>query len=277
MSVDAAPGRGDELAPWLRAANPLVIAHRGLRTHVPEQTMESFRAAIAMGAEMIEADAQLSRDGQLVLMHDVDVDRTTNGRGRVAELTWDELSRLDAGSWFNPTFGGLRIPRASDLVDLAREAGIGLCLEAKGYTPDEGAQIAVALADLIVDAGALSWAFVSSFDHDALAAARAHVPGILIAPERLPEHGAQPAAETLRQAMVLQATVIQHRWELISPDLVETLHEGGVAIWAWNTNDAPSSRVALALGVDGVIGDDVGVLVAARSAAHRNLETTIDA
>jgi glycerophosphoryl diester phosphodiesterase len=252
-------------AAWLRPDRPLIVAHRGLRAHVPEQTVASFQAAITHGAEMIEADAQLSRDGQLVLMHDVDVDRTTNGHGSVADLTWAELSSLDAGGWFDPMFSGLRIPRASELLELAQAAGISLCLEAKGYSRDQAADIAVAIADLIVERDATTWAFVSSFDHEALIAARARVPAILIAPERLPEHGVQPAAETLRQAIDLEAPVIQHRWELLSADVVDTLHDGGVAVWAWNTNDARSARLALALGVDGVMGDDVDVLVTARS------------
>jgi glycerophosphoryl diester phosphodiesterase len=244
----------------------LVVAHRGLRAHVPEQTVESFKAAIEHGAEMIEADALLSRDGALVLMHDDAVDRTTDGHGVVADMTWDELSRLDAGSWFGPAFAGLRIPRVPDLIELARVAGIRLCLEAKGATPAQRRQVAVALADLVKAMDAMSWAFVSSFDHAALAAATARVPGLLLAPERLPERGVQSPAETVRQANALGSPVIQHRWELISPDLVETLHDAGVAIWAWNTNDERSVQVSLALGVDAVIGDDVDLLVAGRAA-----------
>jgi glycerophosphoryl diester phosphodiesterase len=255
---------------WLRD-RPLLVAHRGLRARVPEQTMASFTAAIEHGAEMIEADAQLSLDGELVLMHDDTVDRTTDGHGLVGDLTWTELSRLDAGSWFDPAFSGLRIPRARDLLDLARDSGIGLCLEAKGPTSEYRRDVAVALAALIADHGATQRAFLSSFDHEALAAARASVPDLMLAPERLPEHGPQAAGEAVRQALALGAPVIQHRWELITADLVETLHEARIAIWAWNTNDYKSTRVSIDLGVDGVIGDDVEVLVAGRAAHEAGL------
>jgi len=250
---------------WLRD-RPLLIAHRGLRARIPEQTMASFQAAIEHGAEMIEADAQLSLDRELVLMHDDTVDRTTDGHGLVGDLTSTELSRLDAGSWFDPAYSGLRIPRARDLLDLGRDSGIGLCLEAKGPTAEYRRDVAVALAALIADHGATQRAFLSSFDHQALAAARALVPDLMLAPERLPEHSPQTATETLRQALALGAPVIQHRWELITADLVETLHEAGIAIWAWNTNDDDSTRVSIALRVDGVIGADVDVLVTARAA-----------
>jgi glycerophosphoryl diester phosphodiesterase len=229
--------------------------------------MASFRAAIEHGAEMIEADAQLSRDGELALMHDDTVDRTTDGHGLVGALTWDELSHLDAGGWFDPAFSGLRIPRVVDLLDLARDTGIGLCLEAKGPTPDHKRRVAIALAALVAEHDATARAFVSSFDHEALAAARATVPDLMLAPERLPEHGPQAAGETVRQALALGAQVIQHRWELITADLVAALHEAGIAIWAWNTNDEASTRSSIALGVDGVIGDDIDVLVAGRAAA----------
>jgi glycerophosphoryl diester phosphodiesterase len=252
-------------AGWLRADRPLVLAHRGLMAHVPEQTTASFQAAIDRGAEMIEADGQLSSDGQLVLMHDVTVDRTTNGSGRVADLSWDELSRLDAGSWFHPRYTGLGIPLATELVELAGSAGVGLCLEAKGATPDETARVAVRLAQLVRDRDALSWAFVASFDHHALIEAKRAVPDLLLAPERLPSLGPQAVEESLRQATALGAPVLQHRWEVLTAELVETLHGAGVAVWAWLTNDERSARVAIALGADGLFADDISVLVDVRA------------
>src|SRR5215510_4073745 len=94
---------------WVRPDRPLVVAHRGIPVRFPENTMPSFRAAIAGGAEMIEADVQLSRDGVLVMMHDTTVDRTTNGKGPLADLTYEELGALDAGGWFGPAFVGTGI------------------------------------------------------------------------------------------------------------------------------------------------------------------------
>ena len=250
---------------WLRPDHPLVVAHRGQSALVPEQTIASFQAAIDLGAEMIEADAQLSHDGRLALMHDLTVDRTTNGSGRVAELGWEELSRLDAGGWFNPRFRGLRIPLAEELVDLAGSAGIGLCLEAKGATTAEATRVAVALAHLVRDRDALRWAFVSSFNHRALADARRAVPGLLLAPERLPDHGPLPAEEALEQVIALGAPVLQHRWELLTAELVDLLHREGFAVWAWTTNDERSLRAAIGLGTDGLMGDDTSLLLKARA------------
>lgn len=245
---------------WVRPGRPVIIAHRGHSAQFPENTMPSFEAAIARGAEMIECDAHLSRDGQLVVMHDDTLERTTDGHGRVRDLSWAELSRVDAGVRAGPEFAGTPIPRVAEVMALAKAKGVALCLEAKGATTEIASAIAVALAELIVAHDASEWAFVSGFDHAAMHAARAVLPSLLLAPERLPEHGPQAPEETLRQALALRTPVLQHRWELVTPALVHTLHEAGVAIWPWTINDLGGVRVSAALGADGVMGDDVDIL-----------------
>ena len=114
-----------------------IIAHRGHKTEAPEQTIAAYRMAVELGAEMIEADVQISRDGVAVMMHDETLERTTNRHGPVSALDWAEICTLDAGSWFDPRFAGERVPRLDDLFALAQEAGIALCLEAKGQTMSE--------------------------------------------------------------------------------------------------------------------------------------------
>lgn len=242
---------------WIMPDRPLLIAHRGQPAEAPEQTIEGFTLAIERGAQMIEADVQLTRDGILAMMHDPTVDRTTDGSGRVSDHPWSELRTLDAGSWYAAAFKGIRIPTAAATIELARARGVCLCLEVKG-TPGRVANgVAVALAQLIKDASASSFVFMSSFHHRALAAARGVAPGLLIAPERLPEHGARSSAAVVQQAKRLGAQVVQHRWELMSVEVVDALHDAGVAVWAWNTNDARAIAVAKAMSSDGLITDDL--------------------
>src|SRR5437764_15010234 len=93
-----------------RARRPLIIAHRGHSAGAPEQTLAAYRMAARLGADMIEADVRQSRDGKLIMLHDAMLDRTTSGNGLAAELSWAELMKLDAGSWFAPAFAGERIP-----------------------------------------------------------------------------------------------------------------------------------------------------------------------
>jgi glycerophosphoryl diester phosphodiesterase len=245
--------------PW-RRDRPLVVAHRGHRAAYPEQTMPAFRAAIELGCRAIEADLQLTRDGRLVMMHDLTLERTTDGSGPVAEATLEDLRGLDAGSWFGPEFAGTRIPTVEELLDLAIPAGVTLCLEVKG-TPDGAPGTAISLARLLQARNLVDSVLMSSFDHAALAAARAVVGGLLFAPERLPDDAPPDPAEAVRQARSLGVPVLQHRWDRLTEGVVEALHDADVAVWAWPTDTVESIEVSARCRVDGVIGDDVAWLL----------------
>lgn len=249
--------------PWLRRSHPLSIAHRGHSIAVPENTLDAYRQAIELGIEMIECDVNMTRDGELVMIHDWTVDRTTDGSGRVRDLSLDEIGRLDAGSWFDRAFTGLRVPTTVDTVELAREAGILMCFEIKGETAADYRRTGEALADLLAARDALDWAFVSSYDHEAMAAARNRVPELMLAPERLPDDVPPPPGEGVRQAQALGAQVLQNHWKFITPELVTSLHDQDIALWSWPTTEEAEIAASLAAGADGVMGDDAAALVRA--------------
>lgn len=261
--------------PWLQPDRPLVIAHRGHCIEVPENTMEAYRRAIDLGTGMIECDVNRTRDDQLVMIHDWTLDRTTSGSGPVRDLTLEEVRALDAGSWFDRQFTGLRVPTTAETIEIGREAGIQMCFEVKGETPDEFAGTAVRLAELLAERNALEWAFMSSYDHEAMAAARARVPDLLLAPERLPDDVPVDLDEALRQAVALGAPVLQNHWRFATRDLVRTLHDAGIALWLWPTTEDAEIEAGLAIGVDGVMGDDVAAMVRA-VAAMGTLASSLD-
>ena len=151
-------------------------AHRGDTMNAPENTIPAIVSAVRMGAHQIEIDAQSSSDGKLVLMHDDSVDRTTNGKGKVSELTFEELRKLDAGSWFKPEFKGTKIPALEEaLAVIPHEI---LCnVHIKG-----GPETSVPVARLIEEMDRLDHCFFSigAEAQEAMAAARAAVPGIMI-------------------------------------------------------------------------------------------------
>src|SRR5215472_9877353 len=110
---------------------PWVIAHRGASGHAPENTLAAFQRAVELGAQFIETDLQLTRDARLVAIHDDVVQRTTNGKGRVQELTLSEISQLDAGKWFDRDFSGERVPTVDEVLEFGRMRDVVFYLEVK--------------------------------------------------------------------------------------------------------------------------------------------------
>ena len=99
------------------AAEPLIVAHRGLMRHAPENTLANFRACLELRIGF-EFDVERTKDGRLVCIHDSTVDRTTNGTGKVSELTQAQIRELDAGSWFDPKFAGEKVPSVEEVLTL---------------------------------------------------------------------------------------------------------------------------------------------------------------
>lgn len=115
----------------------LVVGHRGMKSLYPENTLLSFEKAIALGVDGLEMDVHVCRDGSLVVMHDATVDRTTNGTGRVRDLTLSELKALDAGSHLGEQFAGLAVPTFDEFCQLAaRHREVLLNVEIKDKTEE---------------------------------------------------------------------------------------------------------------------------------------------
>ncbi|HEU0028534.1 MAG TPA: glycerophosphodiester phosphodiesterase family protein, partial [Ktedonobacterales bacterium] len=129
-----------ESADW--AGGPICFGHRGARGHAPENTLLAFDLAFDLGAEGIECDAQLSADGQIVIIHDSTVNRTTNGRGLVSAMTFEELRSLDAGRLLRLP---QRIPTLEETLALVRRRGGLLNLELKADSDAEAVAVAEAV------------------------------------------------------------------------------------------------------------------------------------
>src|SRR5689334_475392 len=111
-------------------SNVIVISHRGEHLHHPENTLPAYRAAFEAGADFIEADVRTTSDGRLVIMHDGTVDRSTDGRGDVASMTFAEIRKLDAGVKFGPDFRNTPVPTFEEVLDFAR-GKLGVYIDAK--------------------------------------------------------------------------------------------------------------------------------------------------
>ncbi|MBU6430317.1 MAG: glycerophosphodiester phosphodiesterase, partial [Cyanobacteria bacterium REEB65] len=142
-----------------------LIAHRGASGYAPENTMASFRLALEMGAKAIELDVHQTKDGQLVVAHDEDLKRTGKRKVRIKDLTSEELSKIDVGSWFDPCFSNERVPKLAEvfeLVDGKAELHVELKRGSKLYPGIEEKVV-----EMIRRRKAQKSTLVSSFDHPA--------------------------------------------------------------------------------------------------------------
>ena len=126
-------------------------AHRGDQLHFPENTMAAIKAAVELGCDIIETDVRMTRDGHLVLIHDRDVKRPTNGSGFVDEMTLKEIRELDAGGWKAPGFAGMQIPTVEEFLEYISQTDVMVNWELKEYPIDLGKERAFACADKLVE------------------------------------------------------------------------------------------------------------------------------
>jgi len=153
-----------------------VCGHRGYSRCYPENTMPAFEAAKACGATTVEADIVVTADAEPIVLHDRTLDRTTDGHGFAADLSLEQISRLDAGTAFNPRFAGTPVPALAEVIDWAKREGMGLFLEIKeAERPDLAVD---RVAELVEATGTTDRVTVISFDHVLLKRAAARHPGL---------------------------------------------------------------------------------------------------
>ena len=215
----------------------LVISHAACAGHAPENTLAGIRAALEMGADAIEVDVQASADGVPVLMHDLTVDRATNGSGDLASLTLEQLQALDAGGEPMPTF--------AQALELTRGRAL---LVAEIKRPGCEA----ALADVIRQADAIEDVMVWSFMPPALAAMRqaeSRLPSaLLIAPGSISQW---PMLRELALRLGLQAVSLFH--VDVSAGVVARARRSGLTVYAWTADAENDIQRLLDLGVDGIV------------------------
>jgi glycerophosphoryl diester phosphodiesterase len=237
--------------PRLRAENgqPLVIAHRGASAERPENTLSAFERAAELGAPWVELDVQLTRDDQLVVIHDSTLDRTTDGHGGVRDHTLAELERLDAGRWFAPACAGERIPTLAAVLAWARHRRIGVDIEIKNGPIFYDGIVEGVLAT-IKATGTTDQVLVTSFDHHAIAHLRqldqAIATGLLYAARPL---------DPVDLAHRAGADVVLPECAYVVADDVRAVHAADLGFATWATSD-PALLARLAeLGVDAVATD----------------------
>jgi glycerophosphoryl diester phosphodiesterase len=236
-----------------RPARPEIIAHRGAHRgrsgQLPENTMAAFRNAVELGADRLELDIQMTRDGELVVIHDETVDRTTNGTGRVADLTLAEIQTLDAGQ-------GERVPTFKELLRFAGEAGIPIMPEAK--SPHLYPGIEEKMVEQIVEAGYGNQTVIQSFDGATLERIRAIDPDISICAL----HSVWDFQLGEPQPGGAKIVAPMGEMVLLYPWMIRSARSAGQQVFVWFgfVEHPLVMRLVLALGVDGLMVDDTATL-----------------
>jgi len=223
----------------------LVIAHRGASGTCPENTLAAFRRAAELGAHMIELDVQLTRDHEVVVMHDWTLDRTTDGTGVVGAVTFADVRSLDAGAWFDARFRGERVP---SLAEVLATVALPVNVELKPVGDDGLVERALAVVEA---AGAGARVVFSSFDASSLVRLRGRAAGARLGV--LWEDA--PIAEAVRLAERVGARTLHVRKDAIAEPVVDKARAAGLGVFGWTVNDPGESRRLEAAGVEGIFTD----------------------
>jgi glycerophosphoryl diester phosphodiesterase len=243
-------------ANWPRqaASRPLVrvTAHRGHSHAAPENTLNSIRKAIESGADYAEVDVQQTADGAVVLLHDRDFKRVAYDPRKIEELSYDEVRKLDVGSWFDASFAGERVPTLAESIDLCR-GRIKMNIELKFYGPDR--QLAPAVARLVHAKEFETDCLVTSFDYDALQEMKHHNPRL---------RTGLTVAYALGDVSRLEVEALSVRADWLSERVLRAAHQRGKEVHVWTVNDARRMAQLMQRGVDNIITDDPDLLIRVR-------------
>lgn len=241
---------------------PAVIAHRGASVQAPENTLAAFQTALEQHSDGIELDAQLTGDGQVVVIHDDDLRRTTDGQGAVRKTSLDELKSLDAGSWFGPKFSGTRIPTLAEALELIGDRAL-TNIELKNLaSPTDGLpqKVAATVTRLNLQAQVM----ISSFNPLALAAFQRALPetptGLLTVP------GRGGALTRLLAGGLIRYRNLHPHYSSVSARLLAATRRKGRGVYAYTVNRTEDIKEMYTLGVSGIITDDPSQALRIRAA-----------
>jgi glycerophosphoryl diester phosphodiesterase len=232
-------------------STPRLLGHRGALARAPENTLASFRLAIAEGADGFEFDVRVTADGTAVLLHDTSLARTTGQGADLSETALDEVRKLDAGGWFSEDHAGERVPLLTEVLDefLGK---VPLAMEMKDNLPEADLRDVASRLHELPEAELI----VASFRAEPLHSARDLVP-------------AAPRALILRREDALPPPELQQelglwgvfaRQESVDDRFIVEARRAGLSVYAYTVNDATRATQLVASGVNGVISDDPGAV-----------------
>ncbi|NKB69190.1 MAG: glycerophosphodiester phosphodiesterase [Candidatus Latescibacteria bacterium] len=230
---------------------PVRIAHRGASGQglAPENTLAALELAIEIGVDVLEIDVQASRDGQIIVLHDPTLDRTSNGTGPVLDHSLEELRALDAGSWHGADFPGERVPILEEVLELARHRALVL-IEIKADF------IAERVLQIIADMKAEEQVIVQAFNPQIVQRVNLLAPTIPTAllMGKLPATPSRFRARKLvQQVLAVGANALAIWHATLTPPLLEEMRKRAIGVWCWTVDEEIAMRDLILMGVQGII------------------------
>ncbi len=231
---------------------PMIFGHRGACKYAPENTLASFELAVEQGADAIELDAKLSVDKQVVVIHDQTVDRTTDGRGRVNQLTLRQLKELDAGSFYNEKFRGEKIPTLDEVFECVGKRTF-INVELTNYASRRD-QLVTLVAEIVKRHGLQKSILFSSFAPINLRRMRELLPEVPVG--LLALDGPLGVLNRSSFYLPLSPAIVHPYLKDVTPALMARERHRGRRVHVWTVNKETDLRRLKDLGVDGVFTDD---------------------
>lgn len=233
---------------------PLIISHRGANRKAPQNTLPAFRISKQLDADGIETDVHLSKDNQLVICHNYTVDATSNGSGNISEMTFDELRKLDFGSYFSKDFAGVTLPTLSELLELVKDMTL-INIEIKA--PKTKNDVVKRTIDEVYRFGIEKNVIISCFEPECIRESKEIAPEIKTG--LLYEHG-ELGREIMefgvaKYCQQLNANAAHPERILITQEEIAELHSCGMAVNPWTVNTKEDIIKLTNWGCDALITD----------------------
>ncbi|NOX66220.1 MAG: glycerophosphodiester phosphodiesterase [Chlorobi bacterium] len=232
-----------------------IIAHRGGSKLAPENTLAAYKNAIKLGVDMIEIDVHLSKDGKIIVIHDEKIDRTTNGKGTVKDMTLAEIRKYDAGGWFDEKFKGEKIPTLDEVMETLN-GKVKLLIEIK-----DGDELYPGLEKKVVETihkyNAVDWVIVQSFNENSVLRVRKMDPSITtfyLLGRNFGDFYSNVAKEVnAGDAVIKKYDGIAPHYSMLDSEKVKIFHKAGFKVFTWTVDKPEDMKKIINMNVDGII------------------------
>jgi glycerophosphoryl diester phosphodiesterase len=245
----------------LPGAPPYVVAHRGISSKAPENTLASFEQAASIpGIDMIELDVRLTKDEEVIVLHDRTLQRTSTGNGPARNYSLEEIRRLDAGSWFHPMFAEERIPTLAEVFQqIGSRLWVDVEIKSDWLHREPPGLLEEKVLDVVHKYGMDDSVMFSSFDHKILSNIKriksSVVTGVLF--DFLHDFGRSPS----KLAERVGAKVFKCATRELNRQMLNDAHKNGIAVYVYTLNSVQGAQRMLVYGVDGILSNNADDIV----------------